>query len=58
MSLPYLPAVPACSIVCVHSTLTELSTVIESPVRSVSSVAELYWVTPCWLAALPVLTTC
>ena len=58
MLLPYLPVAPICSIVCVHSVLTKLSTVIELPGRSISSVAELYWVTPCWLAALPVLTAC
>jgi hypothetical protein len=46
------------SIVCEHLALTKVSTVIELPGRSISSVAELYWVTPCWLAALPVLTAC
>jgi hypothetical protein len=38
--------------------LIKLSTVIELPSRSISLVAELYWVTPCWLLALPVLTAC
>jgi hypothetical protein len=31
---------------------------IELPEASISSVLVLYWETPCWLATLPVLTTC
>src|ERR687886_2163820 len=44
--------------VCVQSAVTEGSMVIELPVKSMSSVLVKYWVTPCSLATLPVLTIC
>src|ERR687885_1472348 len=44
--------------VWVQSAVTEGSMVIELPVKSMSSVVVKYWVTPCSLATLPVLTIC
>src|ERR671932_2291197 len=44
--------------VWVHDPLTEPSMLISLPVKSMSSVDVKYWVTPCSLATLPVLTIC
>src|SRR5919199_6489080 len=42
----------------VQEPLTEPSMVMLLPVKSMSSVSVKYWVTPCSLATLPVLTIC
>src|SRR5919199_305910 len=52
------PAAEDCSIVCVHSPVSEGVTVSSLPANSMSSALELYWMTPCSLATWPVLPTC
>src|ERR687886_1111781 len=52
------PAAEDCSIVCVHSPVSEGVTVSSLPANSMSSTLELYWMTPCSLATWPVLPTC
>src|SRR5919202_5797493 len=52
------PAAAACSIVCVHSPVSEGVTPISLPANSMSSALDWYWTTPCSLATCPVLPIC
>src|ERR671932_1730944 len=52
------PAAAACSIVCVHSAVSEGVTPISLPANSMSSALDWYWTTPCSLATCPVLPIC
>src|SRR5919202_1395447 len=52
------PAAEDCSIVCVHSPVSEGVTLTSLPEKLMSSALELYWTTPCSLATCPVWPTC
>src|SRR5919199_2878448 len=52
------PAAAACSIVCVHSSVSEGVMVSSLPEKLRSSALDWYWTTPCSLATCPVLPIC
>src|ERR687885_1121067 len=52
------PAAAACSIVCVHSAVSEGVMVSSLPEKLRSSALDWYWTTPCSLATCPVLPIC